>query len=65
MYVTRYYVQDAEEFSFLCADGEGGVCHTKLITNATPFATPDAANDAVQDHCGGVGVIFSCHQLDA
>jgi hypothetical protein len=63
--VQRYYVQDAEEFTFLRADGEGGVTTTPLLTNATPFTTADAAADAVQDHCDGCGVVFRCYQLES
>lgn len=60
----RFYVQDAETFAFLRADGEGGVQSTPLITNATPFTNAEAAADAVEDHCGGVGVVFRCYELE-
>jgi len=62
--VPRYYVQSTDDCMFLRADGEGGVDYTPLIVNATPFATPDAAVDAVQDHCGGEGVVFRCYEID-
>lgn len=61
----HFYVQSTEDNSFLRADGEGGVGYTPLIVNATPFTHADAAKDAVQDHCGGLGVVFSCYQLEA
>ncbi|WP_295856138.1 hypothetical protein [uncultured Xylophilus sp.] len=62
--VHRYYVQSTEDHSFLRADGEGGVDYAPLIVNATPFTTPEAAADAVHDHCGGEGVVFPCYQLE-
>ena len=62
--VPRYYVQSTDDYTFLRADGEGGVDYTPLIVNATPFSTPDAAVDAVQDHCGGEGVVFRCYEID-
>lgn len=60
----RYYVQSTDDYTFLRADGEGGVDSTPLITNATPFNTPEAAVDAVQDHCGGEGVVFRTYELE-
>lgn len=53
-----YFVQSTDDYTFLRADGEGGVDSTPLITNATPFNTPEAAVDAVQDHLSGEGVVF-------
>lgn len=61
----HFYVQSTEDHTFLRADGEGGVGYTALIGNATPFTHAEAAKDAVQDHCGGLGVVFSCYQLEA
>lgn len=61
--VPRFYVQSTDDYTFLRADGEGGVDTTPLIVNATPFSTPDAAADAVQDHCGGEGVVFRAYQI--
>lgn len=52
-----YIVQSTDEFSFLRADGEGGVDYTHLFAAATPFATPEAAIEAVEDHCGGRGAV--------
>ena len=60
----RYYVQSTDDFTFLRADGEGGVDTTPLITNATPFTNPEAAVDAVQDHCGGEGVVFRTYEIE-
>jgi len=66
MHITpRYYVQSTEDHTFLRADGEGGVDYAPLIVNATPFTTPEAAADAVQDHCGGEGVVFRCYQMES
>lgn len=62
--VARYYVQSTDDFTFLRADGEGGVDYTPLITNATPFTSPEAAVDAVQDHCNGEGVVFRAYALE-
>lgn len=59
-----YYVQSTEDYCFLRADGDGGVDYTPLVTNATPFTSPEAASDAVQDHCGGEGVVFRCYQFE-
>lgn len=53
-----YYVQGTEDFTFLRADGEGGVAYTPLILNAMPFNSLEQARDAVEDHCGGHGVVF-------
>lgn len=58
----RYYVQSTEDYMFLRADGEGGIDYVPLITNAMPFATAEAAMEAVADHCGGEGVVFLCYQ---
>lgn len=63
--VPRFYVQDTDTFQFLRADGEGGVEQTPLLINAMPFASADAAADAVQDHCGGEGVVFRCYLLES
>ena len=60
----HFYVQSTEDHMFLRADGEGGVGYTALIVNATPFTHAEAAKDAVEDHCGGLGVVFSCYQLE-
>lgn len=62
--VRHFYVQATEDCTFLRADGEGGVGYTALIVNATPFTDAGSAKDAVQDHCGGLGVVFSCYQLE-
>lgn len=60
----RYYVQSTDDYTFLRADGDGGVDFTPLVINATPFATPEAAVDAVHDHCGGEAVVFRCYELE-
>lgn len=60
----RYYVQSTDDYTFLRADGDGGVDTTPLITNATPFTTPEAAVDAVQDHCSGEGVVFRTYEIE-
>lgn len=62
--VPRYYVQSTDDYTFFRADGEGGVDYTPLIINATPFATPEAAVDAVHDHCGGEGVVFRSYEIE-
>lgn len=62
--VPRYYVQSTDDYTFLRADGEGGVDSTPLIVNATPFSTPEAAVDAVQDHCAGEAVVFRTYEID-
>lgn len=58
MYAKRYYVQSLEDFSFLRADGEGGVETTPLITRAMSFDTAEAAHEAVMDHLSGEAVVF-------
>lgn len=62
--VRHFYVQSMEDAKFLRADGEGGIGYTPLIVNATPFTHAEAAKDAVEDHCGGLAVVFSCYQLE-
>lgn len=62
--VPRYYVQSTDDYTFLRADGEGGVDYTPLIVNATPFSSPEAAVDAVQDHCGGEAVVFRSYEIE-
>lgn len=53
-----FFVQGTEDYLFLRADGEGGVCFCHLISQATPFSSPDSAHEAVQDHFGGLGMVF-------
>lgn len=62
--VPRYYVQSTDDYTFLRADGEGGVDYTPLIVNATPFSSPEAAVDAVQDQCGGEAVVFRSYEIE-
>lgn len=55
---SAFIVQATDDFSFLRCDGEGGVVTTHLVTHATPFNSPEAAREAIEDHCSGCGVIF-------
>lgn len=50
-----FIVQDAETCGFLAPDGEGGVIVVRLLANARPFLTEEAASEAVADHLGGQG----------
>ena len=52
-----FIVQATDTFAFLRADGEGGVVETYLFSAAMPFDSPEAALDAVEDHCGGRGAV--------
>lgn len=52
-----FIVQATDDFSFLRCDGEGGVDYTYLFSAASPFDTAEAAIEAVEDHCGGRGVV--------
>ena len=52
-----YIVQATDNFAFLRADGEGGVFETFMFSAAMPFDSPEAALDAVEDHCGGRGSV--------
>ena len=52
-----YIVQSMDTFAFLRADGEGGVVETCKLSAAMPFDDPEAAIEAVEDHCGGRGVV--------
>lgn len=52
-----YIIQATDDFSFLRADGEGGVDYTHLFSAASPFDTVEAAIEAVEDHCGGRGAV--------
>ena len=53
-----FIVQSMDTFAFLRADGEGGVTDTHLFSAAMPFASPEAAIEAVEDHCGGRGAVI-------
>lgn len=55
---SAFIVQSTDTFAFLRADGEGGVVETYLFNAAMPFDTPDAAHEAVEDHCGGRGSVI-------
>lgn len=52
-----FIVQSTDTFAFLRADGEGGVVETFMFNAAMPFDSPEAAMDAIEDHCGGRGVV--------
>lgn len=54
---AAYLVQSTDSFAFLRADGDGGVVETCMLSAAMPFDSPDAALDAVEDHCGGRGAV--------
>lgn len=52
-----FIVQCTDTFAFLRADGDGGVVETFMFNAAMPFSTPESALEAVDDHCGGRGVV--------
>lgn len=54
---SAFIVQSTDDFMFLRADGEGDVVTTCMFSGATPFDSPDAALEAVEDHCGGRGSV--------
>lgn len=54
---AAYIVQSMMDFTFLRCDGEGGVETTMVYSGATPFDHPEAAMEAVQDHCDGRGSV--------
>ena len=53
-----FIVQSTDSFAFLRADGEGGVVETCMFNAAMPFDSAESAFEAVEDHCGGRGVVL-------